>query len=141
WLEGIHPLDLSHRMEVFSSASDRLEEFRTDYRLRRHDGEYRWIEDIGAPRFGMRGEFLGYVGSCTDIHDRKMSELLLKGSKAELERLTFVAAHDLREPLRVVSLYNELISQRIAKSHSSSAEIKMLASHSHSAARRAQDVL
>ena len=74
WSEGVHPEDRSRCLETYRQAFDRREEFRTEYRLRRHDGEYRWIVDIGVPRFNSGGFFAGYIGSAIDIEDRRKAE-------------------------------------------------------------------
>ena len=58
-----------------------------EYRLRRADGEYRWVLDSGTPRFSSREEFLGYIGSCIDITDRKEAEEELRRAHDELNQL------------------------------------------------------
>ena len=63
WSEGIHPEDRSRCLGTYARAFDGREEIRMEYRLRRHDGEYRWIVDIGGPRFNADGSFAGYIGS------------------------------------------------------------------------------
>jgi PAS domain S-box-containing protein len=67
WAEGVHPEDFSRCMQVFLEAFVARRPFAMEYRLRRHDGEYRWIFDQGAPRFDGGGEFAGFIGSCVDI--------------------------------------------------------------------------
>jgi formate hydrogenlyase transcriptional activator len=74
WASGVHPEDLNRCLEIYCNAFDAHVEFQMEYRLRRHDGTYRWILDFGVPRFEPRGVFQGYVGSCLDITDRKLSE-------------------------------------------------------------------
>jgi PAS domain S-box-containing protein len=74
WASGIHPEDLARCLETYSAKFDTRSEFTMEYRLRRHDGEYRWIVDRGVPRFESGGRFLGYIGSCLDVTDRKLSE-------------------------------------------------------------------
>jgi hypothetical protein len=49
-----------------------------EYRLRRHDGEYRWVLDHGIPRYAENGEFVGFIGSCLDVTDRKKAEETVK---------------------------------------------------------------
>jgi PAS domain S-box-containing protein len=78
WGSGIHPEDLNRCLETYSAQFDARSEFTLEYRLRRHDGDYRWIIDRAAPRFDSEGKFLGYIDSCLDIHDRKLSELALQ---------------------------------------------------------------
>lgn len=78
WTEGVHPDDVNRCVAVYESAFDRRENFSMDYRLRRHDGEYRWLQDDGCPRFNSQGEFIGYIGYCLDITERKRTEENLK---------------------------------------------------------------
>jgi PAS domain S-box-containing protein len=74
WTEGVHPADLDRCFRVYSDAFEARRHFAMEYRLRRHDGEYRWILDSGAPRFESDGSFLGYIGSCFDVTDLKHGE-------------------------------------------------------------------
>jgi PAS domain S-box-containing protein len=69
WAEGVHKEDFDRCLELYLSNFDARTPFRMEYRLRRADGEYRWIFDHGVPRFSEAGIFLGYIGSCTDIND------------------------------------------------------------------------
>jgi PAS domain S-box-containing protein len=71
WLDAVHPEDREWSSEAFVKANKERGPFRTEYRLRRHDGAYRWAIDAAAPRFGPGGEFLGYVGSVIDIDERR----------------------------------------------------------------------
>ena len=71
WAEGVHPEDLDRCMAMYSSSFQARRSFQMEYRLRRADGEYRWLLDYGIPRFETGGTFAGYVGSCTDITDLK----------------------------------------------------------------------
>jgi PAS domain S-box-containing protein len=70
WTEGVHPADLTSCLATYRGAFAKREPFEMEYRLRRHDGEYRWIHDNGAPFFDQRHEFQGYIGSCIDVTDR-----------------------------------------------------------------------
>jgi len=74
WAEGVHPDDLPRCFETYASAFDARESFVMEYRLRRHDGEYRWISDRGVPRYDEQGNFFGYIGSCIDITERHEME-------------------------------------------------------------------
>ena len=92
WAEGVHPDDFQRCLDTYVGAFERREEFCMEYRLRRHDGEYRWLLDEGAPRCNSKGEFIGYIGHCLDITDRKQAEEALRESEAELE-LALRSAH------------------------------------------------
>ena len=74
WFEGVHPEDREACVETFDKSLDAREQFKMEYRLRRGDGEYRWVLDHGVPRHSPSGRFLGYVGSCIDIHERREAE-------------------------------------------------------------------
>lgn len=74
WAEGVHPVDFDACLETYLTAFHARQAFDMDYRLRRHDGEYRWIQDRGRPRFDRGGTFLGFIGSCVDVTERKQGE-------------------------------------------------------------------
>lgn len=71
WVENIHADDAERSWEIYSRSFDARESFTIEYRLRRHDGQYRWIYDNGTPLFNAGGEFTGYIGSCVDVTDQK----------------------------------------------------------------------
>ncbi len=74
WTEGVHAQDLQHCIDQYLEHFNAREEFLLEYRLRRLDGQYRWILDSGTPVFDPEGSFLGYNGVCFDINARKESE-------------------------------------------------------------------
>jgi PAS domain S-box-containing protein len=82
--EAVHPDDLDHCLEVYSHAFDARSEFEMEYRLRRSDGEYRWIFEHGVPIFDPDATLRGYVGSCIDITERKESEKALINANERL---------------------------------------------------------
>jgi PAS domain S-box-containing protein len=84
---GIHPDDVDRSLEKYSRMFDAREPFRLEYRLRRADGVYRWVLDTGTPQFAADGVFLGYIGSCIDITDRREAEQALELRREELESL------------------------------------------------------
>jgi PAS domain S-box-containing protein len=71
WTEGVHPDDLDICLETYLKSFSARQAFRMQYRLHRHDGEYRWIEDAGVPHYEPDGEFSGFIGSCIDISDNR----------------------------------------------------------------------
>lgn len=74
WADGVHPEDLERCLRTFAQAFDQRQTFEMEYRLLRHDGEYRWILDRGAPLNAPDGSFTGYIGGCIDITERKRAE-------------------------------------------------------------------
>jgi PAS domain S-box-containing protein len=96
WAEGVHKEDLKRCLETYSQAFDRRERFELEYRVRRKDGQYRWILDTGVPRFNADDNFAGYIGSCLDITDRKLAEEALASMgrrliEAQEEERTWIA--------------------------------------------------
>ncbi len=78
WLDATHPDDRPNAERVFAQANAERRPFRLEYRLRHRDGGYRWAIDAAAPRFGLDGAFLGYVGSVIDIDERRAAEARLR---------------------------------------------------------------
>jgi PAS domain S-box-containing protein len=108
WTEGVHRDDFERCMDVYNSHFDARKDFRMQYRLRRHDDTYRWIDDTGMPRFARDGAFVGYIGSCVDIHAYREMESELRRrllENAELNRqadsamLAAAIAHEINQPL------------------------------------------
>ncbi|MEH1940834.1 MAG: ATP-binding protein [Nostoc sp.] len=126
WLKALHPEDCNYVKNIFLTASGRCEAFCMEYRLRRKDGEYRWVLDAGNPWFGADGEFKGYIGSTIDITERKAAEAerdrLLKleqAARAEAERANrikdeflAVLSHELRSPLNPILGWARLLQTR-----------------------------
>lgn len=93
WLDPIHPEDLGRVYGAFLRAIESHQPYRSEYRLRRADGVYKWVLDSGSPRFDDDGLFEGYIGSCIDITQRKDDEEALRRSEAaEREQRLFAEA-------------------------------------------------
>ncbi len=87
WTQGVHPDDLQSCLQTYAMAFEVREPFHREYRLRRHDGEYRWLLDLGTPRFLPDGQFIGYIGSCVDITERKILEDKVRSSEAQIRAI------------------------------------------------------
>jgi len=108
WLSLVHPDDLDGCLDIYDSAFDRRTDFEREFRLRRRDGEYRWIVDFGVPRFERDGTFCGYIGSCVDITERKSSEEALHNLSGRL-----IQAQE-QERARIARELHDDFSQRLA---------------------------
>lgn len=84
WIAGLHPDDSDRRLTTYAEAFDKRESFKSEYRLRRFDGGYRWVLDRGLPRFGADGEFLGFIGSCIDVTDQKSAQEAIQETQQRL---------------------------------------------------------
>ncbi len=108
WLESVHPADRGSCTEAHVRAFHARHGFTSEYRLRRHDGHYRWVIDTGVPRYGRDGSFHGYVGGCLDITDRKEAEHTLR----ELTHRLMSAQDDERR--RIARELHDHLSQQLA---------------------------
>jgi PAS domain S-box-containing protein len=87
WVEGVHVDDVRRCLDLYLSAFAARQAFTMEYRLRRADGEYRWILDTGTPRFTPDGNFAGYIGSCIDITTNKEAEVALQKYADQFQEL------------------------------------------------------
>jgi PAS domain S-box-containing protein len=95
WIINLHPDDLHRHLEAYADAFEKRQKFTSEYRMRRHDGQYRWMLDQSVPRFMDDGSFAGYVGYCFDISDQKetaaarieLGGRLIHAQEAERERI------------------------------------------------------
>ena len=108
WTDGIHVEDLAGFMDVYVERFEARQEFELQYRLRRHDGEYRWLAEVGIPRFSPDGTFAGYIGSAVDITERKIAEEALASIGRRL-----IEAHE-EERARIGRELHDDINQRLA---------------------------
>ena len=106
WAEGVYDEDLERCLRIYERSFDARESFSMEYRLRRHDGVYRWILDNGKPVYSPSNEFMGYVGSCIDVTDQKDIQAALESARnaaeaANAAKSEFLAnmSHEIRTPL------------------------------------------
>jgi len=112
WTEGVHEGDLERCVAHYLEHFQRREPFEMEYRLRRHDGAYRWIFDRGVPFADDGGAFAGFIGSCVDVDARrKAEEAQQERSQRQLalardfeKRILAIVSHDIRDPLNSIQL-------------------------------------
>jgi two-component system cell cycle sensor histidine kinase/response regulator CckA len=128
WAENVHPDDLDRCWDTYSSAFNARRSFLFEYRLRRADGEYRWVLDNGIPRFEPDGVFAGYIGSCVDITDLKQSheEDLTKQKLETVGTLAGGIAHDFNNLLGGVLAQSELALAELASGSNPVAELQRI---------------
>lgn len=97
WTEGVHPDDLSDCLTTYLEAFHLRRPFAMEYRLRRHDGCYRWISDHGSPYHDLNGNFAGYIGSCYDISPHIAAEQSLYDARTKLEKMVAERTADLQK--------------------------------------------
>ncbi len=133
WAERIHPDDRAEYERVHAEGMSSHQPYRTEYRLRRHDGEYRWMLEDGKPLVRDDGTYEGYMSTTAEVHDQKLQaeELerrveertqALREVNADLERsneglrqYAYVASHDLQEPLRKIVTFSKRLEKRDAE--------------------------
>jgi PAS domain S-box-containing protein len=88
WAENVHPADFDRCLEIYTTSFDARQPFTMEYRLKRHDGEYRWVLDNGVPLYApVEGKFSGFIGSCIDITEKEQSATSLRRAKDRLAGL------------------------------------------------------
>ena len=111
WLDCVHSDDLQECLDTYTQYFDRREKFSMEYRLRRHDGEYRWVQDVGVPRFNSDGSYAGFVGCCMDITDMKQARAtviefggrLIKAGEEERARIARELHDDINQRLALLA--------------------------------------
>ncbi len=88
WTEGIHEDDLEQCFSTYTNSFAAREAFTMEYRLKRHDGVYRWIIDFGKPLYNTDGSFAGYLGACFDISDQKEAAASLQENQNLIQKIT-----------------------------------------------------
>ncbi|AIE84174.1 multi-sensor signal transduction histidine kinase [Fimbriimonas ginsengisoli Gsoil 348] len=146
WLAAVHPADSERTREQYRNAVQSRERFELDFRLRRQDGEYRWMLDRGEPDFGSNGEFSGFAGAAFDLTDwmearkrAERNEASLQLLATDLESFTYSVSHDLRAPLRSILGYSKILLDEYGSSLASEAQDMMR--RQMTAARRMESLI
>jgi PAS domain S-box-containing protein len=119
WADGVHPDDFDRCVAHYLEHFHRREAFEMEYRLRRHDGVYRWIFDRGVPFTDDSGAFAGFIGSCVDVDDRRQAEAAQEQHNQEQLALArdfekwilAIVSHDIRDPLGTILFAARRIQQ------------------------------
>ncbi|MEI6193858.1 MAG: PAS domain S-box protein, partial [Verrucomicrobiota bacterium] len=133
WLAGVHPDDLDGCVKNHQASFHQREPFTLQYRLRRQDGQYRWISDQGNPYESLNGEFAGYIGFCYDIHEsilakelleervqERTQEIALLSEVIDQSEVAFAIVHPDGRLIRINAAYTRLVGY----SHTEVLEIK-----------------
>lgn len=111
WQNFIHPDDARTYIDVFLSSVREQRPFRGQARVRRPDGQWRWLQSWGSPRFSPQGSYLGYVGASADVTDRKEAENILKRSKEELEEAVRMRTSEIEAKNERLKQMNQVVRQ------------------------------
>ncbi len=109
WLERLHPEDRSGTMAHWNHAVQSGEIFDVEYRILSRHGRYRWFKTRAMPHRNERGEIIKWFGTSTDIEDQKRVEAELRQANADLQQFAYSASHDLKQPLRNIVIYGQLL--------------------------------
>lgn len=118
WLTSIHPEDQDYTAEVWSKAVINQALYETEYRLRRYDGEYRYMSVRGVPILDDNGGIREWIGINTDITERKQAEIALAQAKEAAEAASYAKSeflanmsHELRTPLNGILGYAQILQR------------------------------
>lgn len=133
WAGRIHPEDRAEYERIHTEGMTRHQPYRAQYRLQRHDGEYRWMLEDGKPLLDPDGTHTGYLSTAAEIHDQKVQaeelerrvaertqalrdvNTTLERSNENLRQYAYVASHDLQEPLRKIVTFSKRLDKKDAE--------------------------
>jgi PAS domain S-box-containing protein len=155
WSRAVHPEDLARWLDACVRAFDAREAFQIDYRLRRHDGDFRWMRDRGVPRHSADGVFLGFAGACVDIDECKRAERELARALERERRLRiateessrmkdgFVAAvlHDLQSPVQAIAAWARHLREQVIPESEAAAALEAMELNARAQDRIISDLL
>jgi PAS domain S-box-containing protein len=155
WVENVHPDDRSSALDTYLSAFHARRTFRTEYRLRRSDGTYRWILDTGVPLHDADGSFAGYIGSGIDITEIKDLEAdrarilaVERDARSQAEAASrlkdeflHTVSHELRQPLNSIIGWLHLLDQGRLDPHAAARAIATSRRSAEALKRLVEDLL
>gem|GEM_PF-1089649 len=109
WAKNVHRDDQVSCVDAYDRAFDARLPFTRSYRLRRHDGEYRWVLDQGLPQFAPAGDFTGYIGCCFDITEQKRIEETLRENERRKDQFLAHMSHEIRSPMTSILAYADIL--------------------------------
>ena len=121
WVEALHPDDTDASISEWQAATHARTQYQSEQRLCRADGTYRWHLTRAIPIISQGT--VEWFGTATDIDDQKHTEAALRSANRDLEQFAYSASHDLQEPLRMVSIYSQLLQRRHAAELTGPSEI------------------
>lgn len=155
WSRAVHAEDLARWLDTCVRAFDAREPFEVEYRMRRRDGEYRWVLDRASPRFAANGLFLGYAGVATDIDERKRRELGLARALERERRLRSTAEEssraregflasmlgELQAPTRAIAAWASHLRQHVAPGSEAAESLEAIIRNARSHGRIVENLL
>lgn len=119
WAGGVHPEDFQRCVAYYLDHFQRRQPFEMEYRLRRHDGAFRWIFDRGVPYTDDAGGFAGFIGSCIDVDERRKAQVAQhEHARDQIEHardfekwILAIVSHDIRDPLNAIQLAAHVLSR------------------------------
>jgi PAS domain S-box-containing protein len=99
WTAFLHPDDAEEGLALMRLPIEQRPHHVREYRVRRHDGQYRWLLTQGAPNYHASGVLHGYVGAAIDVTDLKEANERLARTNADLDNFIYTASHDLKAPI------------------------------------------
>ncbi len=151
----MHPEDLARWLDICVRAFDAREPFEIEYRLRRRDGEYRWVLDRGVPRYSPDGVFVGFAGACFDIDERKRAQTELARA-LERERKLRIATEnssrlrdgflgtvlrDLQSPMQAIGAWAKHLREQVVPSSEAAEALAAIERNAHAQNRIIADLL
>jgi len=149
WADGVHPEDRGQLLDVYEKAFETREPFTVEFRLRRHDGEYRWVLGVGTPRFEA-GVFRGYIGSSLDVTERRQAEIDHNVQSTELARVGRLAlmgelaaslAHEVNNPVGAMVANASAAQRMLARDALGKEELQELLADIVADGHRAREVI